>query len=85
MNGFKVLTVARKKDGPALLNCEAEVSCGAWVKHEFAERREIVSDNEPGSLLVMYRCTLCGHKRRWGVECVESDETKAKRSHHAIA
>lgn len=48
---------------PALLDCENSPACGKWVLHRF-ERIDRLPD---GSGAVIYRCTKCGHPRRWGL------------------
>ena len=50
----------------AMLNCEADPSCGRWVRHNFVGRRDCAD----GSRLPMYVCSRCGHKRAFGREAV---------------
>jgi hypothetical protein len=61
----------RQSQGPALLDCQANPSCGQWTRHVFKEARQVTVEHEPGrkmpAIEEVYACSGCGAERRWGL------------------
>jgi hypothetical protein len=60
----------RQSRDPAMLACEARLSCGEFVLHRFAicdATKIMVEGKEVISWEDLYRCQTCGHLRRWGI------------------
>jgi len=54
----------RETKGPALLDCQANPSCGQWVHHVFSGTRK--HEAKIPYFDHIYTCKICGAEKKWG-------------------